>query len=1036
MQKIFLFLLAVFMLHLANAQYEEKNFVRYTVKDGLSDNYITCLQQDDRGYIWAGTDVGLNRFDGNSFKKFYQGTAALPLLSGAISNLKLFGRHHLGILSKGGFQLLTTKDFSLLNYFIPDSTAFSTQLNIPWDAVQLSDQSFALTTTSGFYVFNKPGEIIFRHDAYNLKDVGKKRILYGREIFSINDKEYLVYTEETGLAYYNKEKNRFRVIDKSENEWKSFLHPVSTEGDHLVTKYQVSSHEFIFTFHLKDSITFYDHKLKRVVTSPLPFHSFVELSWESKIEAFNDSTFFINGGSYGFYILHLNRQTGIITCDGKKELSSYKITRLFVDRDKRLWVCSSEGLLQQKLNPSFISSYHFPPAPGDALTGGFRCVYRYKSKLYAGRYSLNKGLVILNPETMQPEKQIDLYGGNNGWNEVMTMEMYHADTLWLGTNAGLLWFDTKTNHYGKVFDEKKYPWAAGMSVILAPVNKDGYAWMCSYLEGLVVRYHIASRTFVPFSSATKPALPFDRVKNIAYDSYGDVWIGGHSLARWNSQMQSFDTLINVYGGINKFNDDILTLSTDDNGSLWLHNAYNGLLEYRIKEKKFVAYTMKDGLPSDVLESFSPVINNDLWIGSNSHLSKFEIQNKKFVVYDQQDGLPEHKPTGRRMYFDSDNNLLYLFAGEYIAKIPTGQTNNSGNSSDLLLEDLVINNKKISFQPGNEIRLKYNENNLLINYTIIDFEKSNYQFAYKINNAETWSLLGPQRNLNLNNLQPGKYSVQIKATGKSGVEKIKEFTVTIQPPFWKTTWFLVTIGLLLAGLLYYLYRRRIKQVRQKANVDKLLAQTEMKALHAQMNPHFIFNSLNSIREMILSNENKEASHYLGKFAQLIRITLDQSEQSFISLRNTLDYLQRYIEMEKIRNSHFTYSINIDKALDMDETVLPPMLIQPFIENAIWHGVSGNKKKINVNIDFKKENNNLVCIINDDGVGIDYSRKNREEKDYLHNSVGIRNIKNRIALLNEKYNLQSSITITDKKNIPGAAETGTLVTLHLPLEINGE
>ncbi|MBL0182074.1 MAG: hypothetical protein IPP96_07185 [Chitinophagaceae bacterium] len=194
------------MLHLANAQYEEKNFVRYTVKDGLSDNYITCLQQDDRGYIWAGTDVGLNRFDGNSFKKFYQGTAALPLLSGAISNLKLFGRHHLGILSKGGFQLLTTKDFSLLNYFIPDSTAFSTQLNIPWDAVQLSDQSFALTTTSGFYVFNKPGEIIFRHDAYNLKDVGKKRILYGREIFSINDKEYLVYTEETGLAYYNKEK--------------------------------------------------------------------------------------------------------------------------------------------------------------------------------------------------------------------------------------------------------------------------------------------------------------------------------------------------------------------------------------------------------------------------------------------------------------------------------------------------------------------------------------------------------------------------------------------------------------------------------------------------------------------------------------------------------------------------------------------------------------------------------------------------------------------------------------------------------------
>ena len=177
------------------------------------------------------------------------------------------------------------------------------------------------------------------------------------------------------------------------------------------------------------------------------------------------------------------------------------------------------------------------------------------------------------------------------------------------------------------------------------------------------------------------------------------------------------------------------------------------------------------------------------------------------------------------------------------------------------------------------------------------------------------------------------------------------------------------------------------MRQKANIDKLLAQTEMKALHSQMNPHFIFNSLNSIREMILNNENKEASHYLSKFAQLIRMTLDQSGQSFISLRNTIDYLQRYIEMEKIRNGHFTWSMNVDKRLDMDETVLPPMLIQPFIENAIWHGVTGNRKNINIQINFKKENDHLVCTIDDNGIGIEQSIKNKNNNDSLHNPFGI-------------------------------------------------
>jgi LytS/YehU family sensor histidine kinase len=187
---------------------------------------------------------------------------------------------------------------------------------------------------------------------------------------------------------------------------------------------------------------------------------------------------------------------------------------------------------------------------------------------------------------------------------------------------------------------------------------------------------------------------------------------------------------------------------------------------------------------------------------------------------------------------------------------------------------------------------------------------------------------------------------------------------------------------------------------------------------------------------LNNENKEASHYLSKFAHLMRITLDQSSQAFVTLRGTLDYLHRYIEMEQIRNAHFTCTIDVDKTLDTNETVLPPMLIQPFIENAIWHGTAGSHRNININVEFKKQNNQLVCTIDDNGIGIKQSLENKSEEVNGHHSVGIANIKNRIHLLNEEYKLQSSVTIEDKNKVRGNHETGTLITLWLPLEIAEE
>ncbi|HSY60571.1 MAG TPA: histidine kinase, partial [Cytophaga sp.] len=695
----------------------------------------------------------------------------------------------------------------------------------------------------------------------------------------------------------------FTEISAADRHWQLFYHPPLEKIGYWIDQFMINPNEFIFIQHKEDSIIYYNRALQKTIGSAFPFVTTLELNWTSKITQLDDTVFAINSDRNGFFIFRLNKSTGKIVFDARRYLDEFSISCLFLDKDKKLWVGTRKGILQQKKNSVFIKSYHYPVEQPDYPDPGFSDAFRYKDKLYIGRYSRYNGLVIMDTATMKIEKRIEFFGRDNFLNEVYSIQMYHPDTLWLGTNGGIVWFDTKTNRYGKVLDEKKYPSFASERAVLNAPGKNGDAWFCYYLAGTAGCYHIPTRSFTFYTSETTPALPFNKTKSVVTDAYGDVWIGGHALARWNTEKQLFDTLIKWYGGANKFNDDILTLSADDKGSLWMHNTDNGLLEYRIKEKKFISYSINDGLPSAQIRCMSPVVNNTLWLGGVNYLAQFNIVTKKTIVYDYRDGLPEEFPGSRKIAYDPAGKKFYLFCGDYLATFPPEPRASNDTGKKILVQELIVNNKTSFHHPSDTIILPYNQNNLSLLFSIINFDDpDSYKFEYRLSDNDSWTALASQRSINLNGLQAGKYIVQINGTDKYGKQNKKQFVIIIKPPFWKAPWFFMCMGLLVAAVIVFIYRYRIKQIRQRANIDKLIAQTEMKALHSQMNPHFIFNSLNSIREMILNNENKEASHYLSKFAQLIRMTLDHSGQSFISLRNTLDYLHRYIEMEKIRNGH--------------------------------------------------------------------------------------------------------------------------------------
>lgn len=213
-------------------------------------------------------------------------------------------------------------------------------------------------------------------------------------------------------------------------------------------------------------------------------------------------------------------------------------------------------------------------------------------------------------------------------------------------------------------------------------------------------------------------------------------------------------------------------------------------------------------------------------------------------------------------------------------------------------------------------------------------------------------------------------------------------------------------------------------KRQAEFNAKVSDTELKALRAQMNPHFIFNSLNSINDFISKNDVESASNYLTKFAKIMRQTLENSMQNDIPLKEDLKMLELYLQVESMRlNNKFTYAINVENTIDLENTLVPPLILQPFIENSIWHGLSNKASDGHIDISIRKEDNMLVCTVDDNGVG----RTLKPEVDSTGNkSLGIRITKSRIDILNKKKHANGSLKMIDK-------EQGVRVEVKLPLQV---
>lgn len=379
------------------------------------------------------------------------------------------------------------------------------------------------------------------------------------------------------------------------------------------------------------------------------------------------------------------------------------------------------------------------------------------------------------------------------------------------------------------------------------------------------------------------------------------------------------------------------------------------------------------------------------------------------------------------------NRMYLAMSKGIIELPI--------ENKKIIEDLtlIINSVKINGKDVDEYsNLKPEQNNIEIFYDIITpSPNSSYTVKFKIGKNKWETIKNTDRILRFSSLSYGIHDIVLQVENESQIIEEK-FTFKINPPFWMTWWGICLAIFVLIGLVFIYFQYKLRTLKRKneaelkqSNLEKLVNESKLKSLKSQMNPHFFYNALNTIQAYIFTNNKEKANNYLSKFSNLTRIILEMTERETISISEELTAIELYLDLEKMRFSdNFNYEIRVDSNIDKDLVELPPMLIQPYVENAVKHGLFHKQGTKDIILTFKKNNQILLVSIDDNGIGRKRSGDLNAIKNKNHKSFSTQANEKRLEIINKDRKNKITVTIIDKFDSNQLA-SGTTVELSIPL-----
>lgn len=721
-------------------------------------------------------------------------------------------------------------------------------------------------------------------------------------------------------------------------------------------------------------------------------------------------------------------------------LSNNHVRSIAKDRSGNFWFGTSGGGVCNYFGNQF-TTYD----KNSGLAGNFiYSIYKdSRNRLFIG--NSDKGISVLD------SGKFVSYGLKNGFGDykVKAIAEDNEGRILLGTEANGLFVYQSDTFYSVKALEKKYIRSIvkdfNGNIIVATAGTGIFILNGKNLDSAVTQLQISN------------GLLGNRISCLHLDKTGRVWYGTENNGI--SFLEKYQPTKNTYS-INDGlpSNSIRCITEDNNGYIWIGTAGSGIacMPAYQGQSGIITYDYKDGLSSSNIYLLVVDDKDRVFAGSETgldliehdkgyritqvkHFSKGEgftgIETCQNSVFREQNGT---------IWFGTINGLIrYLSSDKY------------KNLSEPILN---IINVRLFYEPIsktlhkdivgdwnsiNSIKLPHNKNHLTFDFLGINFNNPEaVSYKWKLEGFDLdWSPASKQSTVTYSNLPFGDYVFMVISCNEEGIwnKHPRKIWISIQPPFWRKPWVMSLGILIITGIILWLFRLRIKAIRKKASeteeklrLEKELIELEQKALRLQMNPHFIFNALNSIQSQIGTNQEQSARYYLAKFSRLMRQILDNSRSASITLEEEINTLENYLLIEKFCNGDkFDYAIEVQENLETDFIQIPPMLLQPFIENAIKHGLKHDmSKKGFIKVSMFEENGILVCSVEDNGIGREASEKNKQQsKETYHKSTAMAVTRERLEIYRDKMK-RDPLEIIDLKDASGQA-TGTKVEIRIPI-----
>ena len=477
--------------------------------------------------------------------------------------------------------------------------------------------------------------------------------------------------------------------------------------------------------------------------------------------------------------------------------------------------------------------------------------------------------------------------------------------------------------------------------------------------------------------------------------------------------------------------NVITGSPD--GMLWIATNGAGVLGYRNGkvEKKI---TTVEGLLSDNCRTIS-IKDNEMWVGTDKGLNRvtFQPDGYRIIKFTEGDGLSSNVINSVGV----DSNMVVVATPEGVDFFDANKISFESRCT-LVMDDIIVSDQHID-PSSRSFSLPHKNNNIKFQFAGISFRSGGeITYEYRLIGLDTTWRVTKENFLSYPTLPSGNYELQLRAVFKFGIKSsLIAIPFSIEELLRERTWFklLLIFTLIFAISLFvaWLTRRVKRRELEKSEVSRRISELEQLALKSQMNPHFIFNCLNSIQQFVLNKDVAGSNRFISGFSRLIRQTLEISTRKEISLAEEILYLSTYLELERTRFANkFSFEIRSGQEIDPDKFYIPPMMLQPFVENSIRHGIRYRSENLGkVLISFDKMDEDLVCIVEDNGIGREAALRHKSNNPIEYQSKGVSLIASRVEFLNRHSSRPITIQIDDMADNNNVS-LGTRVVMKFPLE----